>query len=467
MRPGEAPPPDDHGDARPPGPVAVSLEGPLPSRPARERRHNSLGVVRCTNKVVRLEREIEELLLLSAGPGPLHPGALLSAAATLAGDRPAQALPPGTLVWQLLAGGRPTGIRCRVQPQAAALEQALPQLLAAWHAAGGPHPQAPAADAPAETSSALCSKAYDYAQLSLDLAMAPAWASPELREQLDPGHPREGDLGEHTVVVARLKQVRFSVLVEAPDEPVLAAGSRATGPLAQVRQVDYGRIVFVKMQTRGCPMRMDAEAALRLAMGGRLGVGGASARHERLASAARFTVLFVGEAGEGSLRMEAAAGPVALRALLARPSPSEHARPASAIACRLRLLQGSWPLALRLSTRYNHLECTVFAPGQLVLRHDGAYTARFALSWEIEDETGGQHTTRWASGPQAAGWSHTLQLDGDVRNLRIQAWAASGPAWAPWVAVFSEQQPGPVNRTYTLQGSAASPRWWFRDLPPA
>lgn len=466
---GEAPQPDDGGAARPPGPLAVSLASPLPSLPARERRHGTLGVVRCTNKVVTLEREIEELLLLSPGPGPLHPGALLPASTSLAGERPATALPQTALVWHLLAGGRPTGIRSRVEPEPAALARALPQLLAAWQAAGtGPQAPAPAASAPTETSHVLCSKAYDYAQLALDLAMAPAWASPPLREQLDPGDPREGGLGEHTVVVARLQQVQFSVLAEAPDEPgPAAAAATAAGPLARVQQVDYGRIVFVKMQTRGCPMRMDAEAALRLALGERLGLGGASARHERLAAAARFTVLFVGEAGEASLRIESAAGPVALRALVARPPPGDRPAPASAIACRLRVLPASRPLALRLSTRYNHLECAVFAPGQLVLRHDGAYPARFALNWEIEDETGGQQTTRWASGPQAAGWSHTLQLDGDARNLRIQAWAATGPAWAPWVPIFSELQPGPVSRIYTVEGSAASPRWRFRDLPPA
>jgi hypothetical protein len=54
-----------------------------------------------------------------------------------------------------------------------------------------------------------------------------------------------------------------------------------------------------------------------------------------------------------------------------------------------------------------------------------------------------------------------------VRNLRIEAWSSTGPAWDPWVQVFAELQPGPVNRSYTLEGSADAPHWRFRDLPPA
>ena len=482
MKPGQAPRVDDGGAAQPSAPLAACLDNTLPPLPARERRHHSQGVVRCTNKVVTLERDIDEWLLLRPGPGPLHPGTRVPATASLASDRPIPTLPPTTLVWHLRAAGRPTGIRRQVAPEPGALSLALPQMLAAWQAAGGSDPQLRAMEARPGATRVLCSKAYDYAQLALDLAMAPAWASPELRAQLDPGDPRDGGLGEQTVVVARLQQVQFSLVAEESDEPgpsaagceagpsdasqASLAGGVAPGLMARIQQVDYGRIVFVKMETRGCPMRMDAEAALRLALGERQGHFTASARHERLASASRFTVLFVGETGEATLRIEAAEGPVALRALLALPPERRSALP-SAIACRLRWLEGARPWALRLSTRYNHLECTLFEPAQLVLRHRGAYAARFALSWELEDDAGGQQTTRWTSGPQAAGWSHTLRLDGDVRNLRIQAWAATGPAWAPWVTVFEEMQPGPVSRVYTVEGSSASPQWRFRDLPQA
>ena len=49
--------------AGPPERVAVRIDAPLPLLPTRERRRGSLGIVRCTNKVVTLSREIEELLL--------------------------------------------------------------------------------------------------------------------------------------------------------------------------------------------------------------------------------------------------------------------------------------------------------------------------------------------------------------------------------------------------------------------
>jgi hypothetical protein len=346
------------------GRLTLHLDGPLPPVPTRERRHNSLGVVRCTNKVVTLNREIDELLLLKPGPGPIYPGALVPVNAALAGDRPALMAPAAAQALHLLVGGRSTGIRCHRAPEPDALCQALPALLSAWIAAGSTGPPEPPERLSASVSwpTLLCSKAYDLAQLSLDLAMAPAWASPALRGHLEPGDPREG---QHSTVVARLQQVQYSVVLDAPIDTRPGAGAAraeaagcghpaATGeppcaPLACVQRVDYGRTVFVKMQTRGSPMRMDAEAALRLALGDRRAAGGASTRHERIAAQSSFTVLVVGEGGEGLLRIEQPAGPAALQALLASPTALDPQAPAGAIACRLRLLNGWRPLSLLLS----------------------------------------------------------------------------------------------------------------------
>jgi len=50
-----------------------------------------------------------------------------------------------------------------------------------------------------------------------------------------------------------------------------------------------------------------------------------------------------------------------------------------------------------------------------------------------------------------------------VRNVRVQAWAATGLGWYPWGEVLNDVQGGPINRTYVATGTTLDRKWSYGD----
>ncbi len=440
-----------------------------PALPARERRRGTGGgVILCTNKLVNLTRELSDFPLLQPGDGTVFPGALLRVNAGLLAGTPEPLLLPRAPMAMTPELGTTGPHRSRpVMPTAADTRAVLAALLGGEAARAAP-PGLQGGPLHGTRSSRSFSKAYAPAQLALDLGLPEAWAGEGLQTllQVDPS-------GESNVVVACFRQIVCSLVVDAPEEPeaVFAEGLTSAQqaqagfddghPLAWVSRVDYGRLVFVRMRTRGSHMRMDAEAALRLATGDHSVAGCASARHERIAQASRFTVLTIGGHAEGALQRWHGVDRAQLRELIAPPAHDRRRLPAP-VSYQLRWLKEKRRIALAFSARYNHQECVSYEPGYVRLVHAGDFVAHFSVDWDAPDEQGLLHPQRWDSGPTSAGWSHRLVLDGDVRNLRVQARAdqAHDPRGGE---IFTELQAGPIDRTYKVWGTAKERRWSFTD----
>jgi hypothetical protein len=82
------------------------------------------------------------------------------------------------------------------------------------------------------------------------------------------------------------------------------------------------------------------------------------------------------------------------------------------------------------------------------------YIVKFDVTW-IERDSAGEYTVQksWASGEQTSGYSYTLPLPGDARNVHLHAEAKTGLVWSPWGEIFNLMLNGPDNKTYKATGT--------------
>ena len=88
--------------------------------------------------------------------------------------------------------------------------------------------------------------------------------------------------------------------------------------------------------------------------------------------------------------------------------------------------------------------------------HDGAYLARFYLTW---DEPNKPNNSRNADG-KAKGFEQRIVLPNNATNIRLRIEAATGLVWDPWGEVINKVlQPNELNRCYRAHGTTLNRLW--------
>lgn len=416
--------------------------GSVESLPARDRSSTGKGIVLCTNRRVSLARDLTDMAILRPTAGVVFAGALVRANRHLIDGTPeAVMLPrgPATLTLDLAGLGR-RGTR-QVQPLFSETGIALQEMLDEWE-----NVAAPMGHVNSARSFQTVSKAYSSEQLALDLGFAAKWSSGEVQAKLKVDGARESN-----VVVAYFRQIYYSLTMDTPADPaalfadsvtpadLAAAGLDADNPPAYVASVDYGRIILVKMETSSSHLRVDAEAALRQATGDKTVAGNVSAKYEKIARESTFTVIVIGGSAEGSSRIQGVEDLNKLPAMIDEGLVYSRRTPAAPVSYTVRFLKDNGPATIGFTTEYNHQECVVYESGYVKLSHSGGYVAKFTVTWDAPNDKGVYGSQSWSSGNKTAGFSYTVALDGDVRNVRVQAWAATGLVWDPWGEIFNDR----------------------------
>lgn len=448
--------------------LSAPAAGSIESLPARDRSSTGKGVVLCTNKRVSLARDLTDMAILRPTAGVVFPGALLRANRRLVDGTPEPlglARAPATLSLELPGLGR-KGTR-QVKPDYSETKIALEEMLADWE-----NEAKPAGYTNPARSFQTISKAYSSDQLALDLGFSAKWSSGEVAAKLKVDGARESN-----VVVAYFRQIYYSVVMNTPDSPgavfaegltpaeLLRAGIDANNPPAYVASVDYGRLILIKMETSSSHLRADAEAALRQATGDKAVSADMKAKYEKIARESTFTAIVIGGAAEGSTRIQSIDDLNLLPAMIREGEVYRRGTPAAPVSYVVRFLKDNVQAVMGFTTEYNHQECVVYDSASVKLEHRGAYIAKFKISWEAPDAQGHYQEKTWESGNKTAGYSYTHPLDGDVRNVRVQAWADTGLVWDKWGEIFYDVQGGPINRTYTVKGTTLNRKWSFTDPP--
>ncbi len=75
----------------------------------------------------------------------------------------------------------------------------------------------------------------------------------------------------------------------------------------------------------------------------------------------------------------------------------------------------------------------------------------------------GNQPKSWSSGNKTAGYSDTIQLKGNAREIDITAQAATGLAWNPWGTIFKLRLNGPPNKVYVVKGTTLNRKYDIVD----
>lgn len=421
------------------------------------------SVIICTNTNRSLQKELSDVAILSPTAGVVFPGALVRANRRLAEGKPdpiGLARAPVTIRLDLPGlGARAT--RTVENATASNIQAAIDEVLELWNAEAGSQGYVNKA-----RSFLSIAKAYSRQQLALDLGFSSKWTGGDVSSKLN-----VASSGEMSVAVAFFKQVFYSVVFDTPVDPssvfapaVALSDVKAVidddNPPAYVRSVDYGRIIMVKMETASSETKMSMEGALKQVTSGGVEVGGSvDGKYAQIIDNSTFTVVALGGNAEAAASITQPGDLGKLHDIIQRGAQYTRQNPGAPISYTVAFLKDNQIATLGFTTNYTEQECVQHNNGMVQMEHAGAYVAKFAVSWEEQDANGAYAARTWESGKKTAGFTAQVDLPGDARNVRVEAWAATGLVWDPWGLVFSESEKGPSNLRYVARGTTLMRSW--------
>ncbi len=450
--------------------LSIEESGSTEALPPLNKTNAGNSVVVCTNTNRSLNKDLNDVAILSPTAGVIFPGALVRANDRLAEGKPdpiALARSPVTLRVDLpgLAEG---GTVVVDNPTNSSVQAGIDKLLDRWN-------ETAAAEGYVNKARSYLSitKAYSSQQLALDLGFSSKWTSGDVAAKISASSSRES-----SVAVAYFRQVFYTVVFDTPASPssvfsvdVTADDLRGqTGdddPPAYVRSVDYGRIVMIKMETASSETKTSLEGALNQVISGGVQVGAeVNAKYANIVNNSTFTVVALGGNPGAAATISQPKDLENLSELIASGSTYGKGNPGAPISYTVAFLKDNQIATLAFTTSYTEKECVQYNNGFIGLSHAGAYVARFFASWDEQDEAGDYHGQQWESGKKTAGYNHQVDLPGDAVNVRIRAEAATGLVWDPWGQVFSCNEKGPTNLIYKAGGTTLN-RTWEKIKPDA
>lgn len=278
--------------------------------------------------------------------------------------------------------------------------------------------------------------------------------------------------GEKQAAVVHLKQIYFNVSVDAPSQPakffaenvraidLITAGITAQTPPVYVSNVAYGRSMYIKFETTS--KSANVQAAFQAVIKG-VDVN-ANSEFKSILDKTTFTAVILGGSADGATKV-ISGGIDELKNVIAEGSNYSRHNPAVPVAYRTSFVKDNAPATFLNNTDYVETKITSYKNGELTLRHRGAYIAKFFVNWEeiSYDENGNEIRTKksWEDNgkPRTAGFTVTIPLKGNVRNLDVKAIEKTGLVWEPWRTVYNKQDlPLARKRTISIWGTTLNPK---------
>jgi thiol-activated cytolysin len=107
---------------------------------------------------------------------------------------------------------------------------------------------------------------------------------------------------------------------------------------------------------------------------------------------------------------------------------------------------------------YTETVCVRFNNGFVRFDHAGGYVAKFEIDWGAMPKATTQNR-QWTSGEKTAGYSESIDIPGDAKNVHLKAWAMTGLVWDPWGEILNIVVDGPDNKTYRVTGTTLDRHW--------
>jgi thiol-activated cytolysin len=309
--------------------------------------------------------------------------------------------------------------------------------------------------------------AFNSQQASLDLGVNAKWASGDASSQLSV----KAD-SQTSTVMAYYKQVFYTATVDTPPRPSgffaksvgvadLQRVVSAEHPPAYVRSVDYGRILMLKMTTSSSETSVDIKAAFSQAAEAASGHGSIDAKYQNILRSSEFQVLALGGGAKAAAQFTGSDDGLAnLKTYIQAGAAFARDNPGAPIAYNVAFMKDNEKATMGFTTDYTETNSVVYPNGWLGLWQDGAYVAKFHVSWQINDAQGNPGATQdWESGERTVGYSQMVNLPGDASNIHVAAEEATGLIWQPWNEAMNVVVNGPPNQWYRIYGTTLSPHW--------
>lgn len=278
--------------------------------------------------------------------------------------------------------------------------------------------------------------------------------------------------GEKQVEVVNFKQIYYTVSMDAPNNPkdvfdssvsaqsLKNKGVDSTTPPAYISSVSYGRSMYVKFETTS--KSNEFSAAVQAAIKGvQINPSGS---YSQVLKNTKFTAVILG--GDSGEATKVVSGNIDdLKALIQSGSRYNNANPAVPVSYTAIFLKDNEVAKIQNSTDYVETKITSYKNGELILNHRGAYIAKYYINWdEVSYDAQGKEiltpkSWEYNGQPRTAGFSTTIQLKGNVRNLRVKVQERTGLVWEKWRTVYDKSDlPLVQQRTITHWGTTLNPK---------
>jgi len=440
--------------------LSIVPDGTTSALPVKGREAVGNAVIICTTTRHTLQKNLSEVAILSPAAGVIFPGALIRADQDMMDGHPQPIVLPRakvTLNLDLPGLKEPGG---QVVPTSSNVMKYLNKALEEWNKIPASQGYVNAARSILQVSQSFSSQ-----QVALELGFKAEWASGNASAQVG-----VASTTEKSVVVAYFKQVFYTISMDPPETPSKLFAASVTvkqaqqafdeaHPPAYVRSIDYGRILMIKMESSKVDTALNLKAAFQQASMS----GSIDASYREIIQNSTFTVLAIGGGAETPVKMFSGSSETSLRELqayIAADAVYRRDNPGLPIAYTVAFLKDNSFAIMGSSADYTETVCVRFNNGFVRFDHAGGYVAKFEIDW-VEPDAEGNYTVnrQWTSGEKTAGYSESIDIPGDAKNVHLKAWAMTGLVWDPWGEILNIVVDGPDNKTYRVTGTTLDRHW--------
>lgn len=279
--------------------------------------------------------------------------------------------------------------------------------------------------------------------------------------------------GEKSVMIFEYEQVFFTVKCDKPTHPseffadsvtwedLQAKGISDQAPPAYVQSVNYGRRIFIKMETSSHDS--EVEAALRAAMGDDFSVD-TNASYKDILKNTSISVIVLGGGVPYTAKLIEDKELKDVRSILLQSGNCGKDNPGYLFSYTCNFMKDDAPAVVRDSTKYIVTTTKEYTDGVIRLEHKGAYVAYFNVNWRERsyDSDGNEQwkDCAWSGngGHRTSSFSTEISLAGNCSGISVEAYEFTGLIWEKTRKVIDAKNvPLVPKRTFHISGTTLSP----------
>lgn len=250
----------------------------------------------------------------------------------------------------------------------------------------------------------------------------------------------------------QFRQIFYTVSTSLPQNPAdvfadevswkdLSSKINAKNPPVYVQNVQYGREIYVLMESDMSSEELETHLNTSMQFNRGTLEADLKANTKEINKSIKCTIMTYGGRPimvNGSL--ESSDIIKEINDLITENTVLSESNPAAPLIYTTIFLKDNVVAHIQGRTEYITTKSEIFSSGSITLRHNGAYVARFIVSWDeyTIDSNGNEKVERKQWGNNwvnvTAGYSTIINFPANARNINIRAEGATGLDWEQWRA---------------------------------